>query len=328
MVWCLLMLSNSGAYVPTKEELRSYVERGHVLHSKQFDTGALDSLFSTTALMKAGQYSQTVLKGKIIAMLFYEPSTRTRFSFETAALRLGAQVIGTESAKVFSSAAKGESISDTIGMMNIYADAVVLRTTQDMDPFTAAHAATIPIINAGSGTTQHPTQSLLDLFTIYERFGSVEGLSIVIAGDLFRGRTVDSLVFLLTKYRGNRLHFVSPENSRIKDSLRDHLVENDIDFSEHDSFDGVLDQCDICYMTRIQRERFDSDDAYERARGKVRLDTASVSTMKDSAIILHPLPRLDEIEQDVDLLPQAYYFKQAENGMYVRMALLQALVKD
>lgn len=317
--------SSGGAYIPSKEELFQFNQKNHLIHAKQLNAVALSNIFALTTKIKKGEYDDSLLRGKIAAVLFYEPSTRTRFSFESALARFSGTAITTENAAQFSSASKGETIEDTMRMMNIYSDLVILRTSEDIHPYQASKILTQPFLNAGSGKTQHPTQGILDMFTIYEKFGKFDGLQIAIAGDLYRGRTVDSLVYLLSKFKDITLHFVSADNACIKDSLREHIESKGLTYTETNNLADVIDVCDVLYMTRVQKERFVSEEEYIRARGKVTLDLQLANRMKDDAIIMHPLPRAGEIHTDVDTLAKACYFKQSENGLYIRMALLQII---
>lgn len=298
----------------------------HIIKSQQFSKEFLLELFKVTSFMKENEYKVSdELKGKIVACLFYEPSTRTRFSFESALLRLGASKITTENAKDFSSASKGETLEDSISVTSAYSDFIVLRHFENDSSIKASSVSSVPIINAGSGSGQHPTQALLDVFTIHERFKSLSNLKIAVVGDLLRGRTVNSLVYLLSKFQGNTFYFVSPKNSCIKPGIKEHLSELNIDFVETEDLNSILPECDVVYMTRIQKERFDDPKEYDKAKGKFILDKNNVSLMKESGIIMHPLPRVDEISPDVDTDPRAKYFEQAKNGLYVRMALLKML---
>ena len=299
----------------------------HIIESQQFDEDYLRRLFALATRMKHGSVERS-LTGRIIATLFYEPSTRTRLSFEAAALRLGAQIISTENAREFSSAAKGESIEDTIRVLCAYADAIVMRHYENDACERALRVATRPIINAGSGSAQHPTQALLDLFTIYEHHNTLENLHIALVGDLLRGRTVNSLVYLLSKFSGNTFTFISPENCTVKQGVKDHLAEHAIAYTESYDLNTALEKADVLYVTRIQKERFDDPREYEQARGKFILTKEKADKMLTKSIIMHPLPRVDEIEADVDENPRARYFEQAENGLYVRMALLQLILQS
>ncbi len=302
----------------------------HVIESQQFDRKLIDVVFRVAAEMKedlagSGQLRYS-LSGKIMASLFYEPSTRTRFSFECAMKRLGGSVITTENAREFSSASKGESLHDTTRIMNGYADIIVMRHNEAGSAAKAAQVSTIPIINAGDGAGQHPTQALLDLFTIKECFKKVEGLNIAMVGDLKYGRTVRSLSYLLTKYDDVKLYFVSPTVCRMESDIKEYLDRYQITWVEEVDFGKVLPEMDCVYMTRVQKERFNVHEDYLEAAGKYILTPENVQKMKENAIIMHPLPRVDEIPPEVDDDPRAKYFEQAQNGLYLRMALLHLLL--
>ncbi len=298
----------------------------HVVESQQFDKEFLTKLFETAKYMKENEFNVSdLLKGRVVAMLFYEPSTRTRFSFESASLKLGANTITTENAKEFSSASKGETLQDTIKIVGSYADFIVIRHYEDDSSEIAASISDVPVINAGAGKGQHPTQALLDVYTIYENFGRLDNLNVAFVGDLLRGRTVNSLIYLLSKFPGNKFCFISPENCRAKEGIKQHLKEQDLEFTETEDMEECIKESDVVYMTRIQKERFENPEEYEKAKGMFILNNKNVSTMKKEAIIMHPLPRVDEIHQEVDSNPRAKYFEQARNGLYVRMALLKML---
>ena len=270
-------------------------------------------------------YVSDLLKGKTIAMLFYEPSTRTRLSFETAANLLGAITEMTENAQEFSSAAKGETLQDTIRTVNAYADFIVMRHKDNDSSEIASTASEVPIVNAGSGTGQHPTQALLDLFTIYNKLKRTKNLTIALVGDLARGRTVNSLVYLASKFPGNKFYFVAPDNSRVKYGIKKHLDEHDVEYIETADMNEAMKNSDVVYMTRIQKEYFDDEEEYEKAKGKFKIGPKEMKLMKENTILMHPLPRVDEIDTAVDEDPRAIYFEQAQNGLYVRMALLKML---
>ncbi len=303
----------------------------HVYESQQFDLELLDILFSVTDEMKKDlsakprRYSEA-LKGQVMASLFYEPSTRTRFSFESAMARLGGTVLTTENAKEFSSAAKGETLYDSTRVMCGYADLIVMRHNEPGSAKRAAEASSVPVLNAGDGSGQHPTQALLDLYTIKDSFPAIDGLSIAMVGDLKYGRTVRSLSYLLTKYENITIYFVSPPVCKMDDDLKNYLTTNNVKWEEEDSLEKILPLVDCVYMTRVQKERFHDLEDYKRAAGKYILDTEKVKLMKEESIIMHPLPRVDEIAREVDEDPRAQYFEQAENGLYIRMALLFLLL--
>jgi aspartate carbamoyltransferase catalytic subunit len=260
--------------------------------------------------------------------LFYEPSTRTRFSFETAMHRLGGHVISTENAGEFSSAAKGETLEDTIRMLNGYADVIVIRHKEVGSAKRAAAASRVPVINAGDGAGQHPTQALLDLYTIRKEIGAIDGLRIAMVGDLAQGRTVRSLTYLLSKFKNVTIYFVAPPLLKMKEDILEHLREHSVPYIEGTDLDKVLPEVDVVYQTRIQKERFGDRIAdYEKCRGIYIIDQESLRLMKPESIIMHPLPRLEEIAMEVDQDSRAAYFRQAQNGLYVRMALLTMVLK-
>jgi aspartate carbamoyltransferase catalytic subunit len=303
----------------------------HVYESQQFDRELLEVVFRTADKMKADLTAENrryaeALKHKIMASLFYEPSTRTRFSFESAMARLGGRILTTENAREFSSAAKGESLHDSTRIMNGYADIIVMRHHEAGSAKSAAEVSRVPIINAGDGAGQHPTQALLDLYTIRDAFGDINGLHVAMVGDLKYGRTVRSLSYLLSKYRDVKLYFVSPPVCSMEDDIKAHLDENSIAWEEENALERVLSKVDCVYMTRIQKERFVNPQDYDQAAGKYILTPDKVRAMKSSAIIMHPLPRLEEIPPEVDNDPRARYFEQAQNGLYIRMALLYLLL--
>ena len=303
----------------------------HVVESQQFDRNLLETVFRTADQMKADLSGNRIfakcLDGRIMASLFYESSTRTRFSFESAMLRLGGSVITTENAREFSSAAKGESLSDSIRIINGYADVVVMRHNEAGSAVRAAEVSAIPIINAGDGAGQHPTQALLDMYTIVDVFPNMNNLKIAMVGDLRYGRTVRSLSYLLTKYANVEIIFVSPPVCKMERDIKDYLDKNNVPWQEESDLSLVAPKVDCIYMTRIQKERFHSVDDYQAAASKYILSLDCVRTMKSDAIIMHPLPRVDEIPKEVDDDPRARYFEQAQNGLYIRMALLYLLLR-
>lgn len=301
----------------------------HVIEAQQFDVPTLQRLFEV-----AEQMEQVVARGgitdyhnRIMATLFYEPSTRTRFSFETAMCRLGGDVISTENAGEFSSAAKGETLEDTIRILNGYADVIVIRHKEVGSARRAAAVSRVPIINAGDGAGQHPTQALLDLYTIRKEIGAIDGLRIAMVGDLANGRTVRSLAYLLSKFRDVKMYFVAPPLLKMKEDILEHLRERNVWFTEESALDKVLPEVDVVYQTRVQKERFGDRIAdYEKCRGVYVINSETLRLMKPKSIIMHPLPRLDEITMEVDADPRAAYFRQAQNGLYVRMALLSMVL--
>lgn len=267
-----------------------------------------------------------ICDGKKLATLFYEPSTRTRLSFESAMLNLGGSVLGFSSANS-SSASKGESVSDTIRVISCYADICTMRHPKEGAPMVAASKSSIPVINAGDGGHQHPTQTLTDLMTIRELRGSLDNFTIGLCGDLKFGRTVHSLINSLVRYSNVRFVLISPKELRIPDYIRDDVLSaNNAEFIEVESLEEAIPQLDILYMTRVQRERFFSEDEYLRMKDFYVLDTAKMALAKDNMYVLHPLPRVNEISVEVDDDPRAAYFKQVQYGVYVRMALIMTLL--
>lgn len=301
----------------------------HILSAEQFDRKQLDEILAYAKEMEkvVAKGGSDVLKGKILATLFYEPSTRTRLSFEAAILRLGGQVISQESASVSSSTAKGETIEDTIRIVNEYADAIVIRHPEMGAAERAAQASRIPVINAGDGPGEHPTQSLLDLYTIEKEIGKIDGISIAFVGDLKYGRTVRSLARFLTNYKNVNMTFVSPPSLKLGDDVKRFLQEKVVQFHETEELENVLNVVDVLYMTRIQQERFEDGVEYEKVKDSYILTLAHVKQMKESACILHPLPRVNEIAPEVDSDPRAAYFRQARNGLFMRMTLLEMLLE-
>jgi aspartate carbamoyltransferase catalytic subunit len=296
----------------------------HVIESQQFVRETIEFIFK-----KADELStlkDTPLRGKIMASLFYEPSTRTRLSFESAMLRLGGEIISTENACEFSSAAKGETLEDTIRVVSHYADIIVLRHFEQGAPERAAAVSEVPIINAGDGAGQHPTQALLDLYTIQKELGRIDGIHIILAGDLLNGRTTRSLSYLLGKYDKVTVSLVAPKALSMGTDIKEYLTRHNITFEEQENWNDSLKTADVVYMTRIQKERFKNLDAYNNFKGIFVLTRSDVESMKEKSIVMHPLPRIDEIATDVDTLPQAAYFRQAQYGVLVRMALLQFLL--
>ncbi len=302
----------------------------HVVEAQQFGRELLSEIFAVTKEMEevVSRYGSSILNRRIMATLFYEPSTRTRLSFESAMLRLGGEVATTESAREFSSAAKGETLEDTIRIVEGYADVIVLRHYESGSARRAADVASVPIINAGDGPGQHPTQALLDMFTIQKEIGKLDGVSVAMVGDLANGRTVRSLAYLLARYEDVKLYFVAPEVVSMKEDIKEYLDRHKVQWEEADDLMAVARTVDVVYMTRIQQERFgDRIEDYEAARGKYIIDDAVMGVLQDHARVLHPLPRVDEITGEVDADPRAAYFRQAHNGLYVRMALLRMVLE-
>lgn len=268
-----------------------------------------------------------VCKGKILATLFYEPSTRTRLSFESAMMRLGGNCLGFASADS-SSAAKGESVADTARMISCYADILAMRHNKEGAPYVASQYASIPVINAGDGGHQHPTQTLTDLLTIRREKGRLDNLTIGLCGDLKFGRTVHSLIKSLVRYEGIKFIFISPEELKVPDYIIDEIL-NPLDFpyEEVEKMEDVIADLDVLYMTRVQRERFFNEEDYIRLKDSYILDEEKMKIASKTLSVLHPLPRVNEISTKIDKDPRAVYFKQAKNGMFVRMALIMKLLE-
>jgi aspartate carbamoyltransferase catalytic subunit len=299
----------------------------HVIESQQFSRTVLEDLLAhADEIKREPHHFSGRLSGRVMAALFYEPSTRTRLSFEAAMLRLGGQTMGTDNAREFSSAAKGETLEDTIQIVGGYADVIVLRHYEEGAAKRAAAISAIPVINAGDGPGQHPTQALLDLYTIRDELGKVDGIRVAMVGDLANGRTVRSLTYLLSKFRDIKVWFVSPPQVAMRPDLKAHLDEHHIPWVETEDLESVLPEVDVVYQTRIQKERFTDLDAYNAIKGVYRIDNNSLALMRKYAIVMHPLPRVDEIAPEVDADPRAAYFRQARNGMHIRMALLDRLL--
>ena len=267
---------------------------------------------------------QKFLEGKVIASLFFEPSTRTRLSFETAINRLGAKVIGFSDA-TNTSQSKGETLKDTIKMVSNYVDMIVMRHPLEGSSRYASEVADVPVVNAGDGANQHPSQTLLDLYSILQTQGTLEGLTINMVGDLKYGRTTHSLIQAMSHFNPKFI-FTSPDELKMPKEYKDFLDRRNIEYIETDSLDAHLNECDILYMTRVQQERFTDPMEYERVKDVYTLNASMLGNVRDNMKILHPLPRVTEIDQDVDDTPYAYYFKQAENGLYVRMAIISYLL--
>ncbi|MBR0333726.1 MAG: aspartate carbamoyltransferase [Bacteroidales bacterium] len=269
--------------------------------------------------------NQDILKGKVAATLFFEPSTRTRLSFETAVNRLGGKVIGFSDAST-SSSTKGETLKDTIKMVSNYADIIIMRHYLEGAARYATEVSKVPIVNAGDGANQHPTQTLLDMYSIRKTQGRLENLNIVMVGDLKYGRTVHSLLMAM-KYFSPTFYFISPEELAMPNEYKIICQQNNIPYYEMSAFSQeIIDQADILYMTRVQRERFTDLVEYERVKDLYILHNDMLENSRENLRILHPLPRVNEISQDVDDNPKAYYFQQAQNGLYVRQAIISKVL--
>lgn len=268
--------------------------------------------------------NQQTLNGKVIATLFFEPSTRTRLSFETAVVRLGGKIIGFSDAAT-SSSAKGETLNDTIHMVSCYADAIVMRHPLEGAARYAAEVSPVPVINAGDGANQHPSQTLLDLYSILKTQGTLENLNICLVGDLKYGRTVHSLIMAMSHFNPT-FTFIAPEELKMPEDYKSFCNKKGIKFTECNDLNDNFDQAHILYMTRVQKERFQDLLEYERVKNVYTLKNDMLSNSKPNLKILHPLPRVSEIDVDVDSNEKAYYFKQAQNGLYVRQAILSRVL--
>ena len=300
----------------------------HLLDPMDLSVNEIDDLINLGANIKANpELYQEVCKHKQLATLFYEPSTRTRLSFESAMLSLGGSVLGFASASS-SSVSKGESVADTIRVISAYADIVAMRHPLEGAPMVASRFSRIPIINAGDGGHNHPTQTLTDLFTIKSEMGRLDNLTIGMCGDLKFGRTVHSLAKAMSRYKNIKFVFISPNELRIPDYLKQELEEQGFtNYVETTDLEAALPELDILYMTRVQRERFFNEADYVRLKDSYILDTEKMALAKEKMIVLHPLPRVNEISVKVDDDPRAKYFEQVEYGKYIRMALICRLLE-
>ncbi|MBN7122105.1 aspartate carbamoyltransferase [Erwinia billingiae] len=299
----------------------------HIISINDLNREELELVLHTAASLKATPQPE-LLKHIVVASCFFEASTRTRLSFETAMHRLGASVVGFADGSNTSLGKKGETLADTISVIGTYVDAIVMRHPQEG----AARLATefsngVPILNAGDGANQHPTQTLLDLFTIQETQGRLNNLKVAMVGDLKYGRTVHSLAQALAKFDGNRFYFIAPDALAMPGYITDVLDEKGIVWSRHDSIEEVVPQVDILYMTRVQKERLDPSE-YANVKAQFVLRAADLAGARDNMKVLHPLPRIDEITTDVDKTPYAWYFQQAGNGIYARQALLALVLSS
>ncbi|MEM3371905.1 MAG: aspartate carbamoyltransferase [Candidatus Korarchaeum sp.] len=288
-----------------------------VISISDFKRSDLERLFRVAS----SRFQGDELRGKVIAMAFFEPSTRTRFSFETATLRLGGSYLGFEVTQA-TSLAKGESFSDTIRMLDAYSDGIVVRHSIEGAAKLAAELAEVPIINAGDGTKNHPTQAMIDLYTVWKERGGIDNLVYGVLGDLRYGRAAASFLKALNLYSPRKVYLISPEGLKPRQELLDSL-KVPWEFAE---LKEVIPELDVLYVTRVQKERFPDPSEYERVKGSYRVDSSILKDVKETLMILHPLPRVDEISLDVDSTPYAYYFKQAANGVPLRMALLSEVI--
>ena len=300
----------------------------HLLNPLDFSVGEIEQLLDLASdIEKNPDRYAHVCDGKKIATLFYEPSTRTRLSFEAAMLNLGGSVLGFASADS-SSAAKGESVSDTIRVISCFADICAMRHPKEGAPMVASTKSSIPVINAGDGGHQHPTQTLTDLMTIRSLKGRIDNLTVGLCGDLKFGRTVHSLINALVRYTGIRFVLISPPELRVPEYIREDVLEsNHIEYREVENLDDAMPDLDILYMTRVQKERFFNEGDYIRMTDCYILDKKKMALAKEDMFVLHPLPRVNEIAVEVDEDPRAAYFKRVQYGVYVRMALIMTLLE-
>ncbi|MBD7915505.1 aspartate carbamoyltransferase [Clostridium sp. Sa3CUN1] len=299
----------------------------HLIDPMDFTKKELEEIFNLAhqIIENPNEYSH-VCDGKILATLFYEPSTRTRFSFEAAMMRLGGKILGFSEPNS-TSTAKGETLADTITMVSIYSDIIAMRHPMEGSAKLASMYSNVPVINAGDGGHQHPTQTLTDLLTIESLKNGLENHTIGICGDLKNGRTVHSLIKAMSRYEGTKFILISPKELSIPSYIREEvLLKNNIEFKEVERLEDVINELDILYMTRIQKERFFNEEEYLRLKDSYILDVEKMNLAKEDMIVLHPLPRVNEIAIEVDKDKRACYFKQAEFGMYVRMALISKLL--
>lgn len=298
----------------------------HIVAVDQFDRAWIESLFAEADRLRSDREKLDLLRGRVLATLFYEPSTRTRLSFESAMIRLGGQVISTENAREFSSAIKGESVEDTIRIVSGYADGIVIRHFEMGAAARAASVSPVPIINGGDGPGEHPTQALLDLYTIHNELGRIDDLKVALVGDLRFGRAARSLALLFRQTSNVELVFVAPDAVPMGDDVKDALDTAGVAWREERHLTSAMANVDVVYQTRIQRERFATPEEYAGARGVYIITPENMHVLPDHAIVMHPLPRVDEIHPDVDSDPRAAYFRQAHNGVFIRMALLHQLL--
>jgi len=307
----------------TAPPARTQVPIRHLTSPQALDRPLIEQLLEHAAEFEQGTPREaSPLSGRLLATVFYEPSTRTRFSFEAAMHRLGGQVLSAENATRASSAAKGESLEDAIRVIGGYADGIVLRHPDVGAAERAARVAPVPVINAGDGPGDHPTQALLDLYTIKKELGRLDHLRVGLAGDLRNGRTVRSLALLLSRFPGNELVLISPPALRLGEDVVGSLTQAQQRMRETTDLSGAIADLDVLYQTRIQAERFESSEEYERYRGVYVVTPELMRRLPERAILMHPLPRLEEIDPLVDADPRAAYFRQARNGLWVRMAVL------
>ncbi|BAB13073.1 aspartate carbamoyltransferase [Buchnera aphidicola str. APS (Acyrthosiphon pisum)] len=305
--------------------MRNSLYKKNIISINDLQRNELELVLNKSAMLKKTP-QPNLLKNKVIASCFFEASTRTRLSFETAIYRLGASIVGFSDGNNISLEKKGETLTDTISVISSYVDAIIIRHPQEGSARLAAEFSNKkPIFNAGDGANQHPTQTLLDLFTIQETQNRLTQLNIAIVGDLKYGRTVHSLTQALAKFKHNKFYFISPDALKMPNYINNMLDKKEIYWKRHNNIEEIISEIDILYMTRIQKERLDSTE-YANAKSKFVLRAAILKNARNNMKILHPLPRIDEIDRDVDYTPYAWYFKQAANGIYARQAILSLVL--
>jgi aspartate carbamoyltransferase catalytic subunit len=301
-------------------------ELENLISIHDLDRKTIDHILDTAAKMETVAVKRSKdLDSKIMAVLFFEPSTRTRLSFESAMLRLGGGVLGFAEAGVSSAGGKGETLADTIRTVERYADVIVIRHPLDGSARVAAEFSSIPVINAGSGSEEHPTQALLDLYSIRKMMGKIDGLSVSLCGDLKYGRTVHSLGMGLSHY-DVKIKLAAPQSLRMKPAIIKHMEKSGVDVVEVESVEEAVKDVDVVYTTRIQKERFPDPREYEKVKDRFRITSDDTNAMQEDAIILHPLPRVDELDASIDDTPHAKYFDQVYNGVILRMAVLKLIL--
>ncbi|MCG9785678.1 aspartate carbamoyltransferase [Vibrio barjaei] len=299
----------------------------HIISIPELSRDELELIVQTAGQLKSNPQPE-LIKNKVVASCFFEPSTRTRLSFETAIQRIGGDVIGFDSGGNTSLAKKGETLADSVQVISSYVDAFVMRHPQEGAARLASEFSNgVPVINAGDGANQHPTQTLLDLYSIYETQGRLDDINVAFVGDLKYGRTVHSLTQALAKFNNVRFFFIAPDALAMPDYICEELEEAGIQFSLHTDMESVVSELDILYMTRVQKERFDESE-YAHIKSAYILSADTLKDARENLKVLHPLPRVDEITVDVDKTPYAYYFQQAENGVYAREALLALVLNE
>ena len=311
--------------------VNSLMPLNHILSIDQFlDREVIGNIFQLTEKLEQDHKKKKLkqsMKRKILATLFYEPSTRTRISFESAMQKLGGSVITTELALLSSSASKGESLEDTIKVISQYVDAIVLRHSKKGSATHASLISKVPIINAGDGAGEHPTQALLDLYTIKKELGKLDDIKIALVGDLLYGRTTHSLIKAISIYDNIKIFLISPTELKLPEEYKNFLKTQNMNLEEMANIEPILNEIDILYITRIQKERFASLESYGQLKDSYMINKKTLSKLKEHMIIMHPLPRVGEIHPEIDSDKRAAYFRQAENGLYIRMALLQMVLK-